>query len=265
MQHTCCPANLNPARLAALSAVAPADGSLGSMDAVAVATPGCAAHHHSGAVSSYDASCEAAPACTHEAGGRCPMCDLTTKDPARDADWTQLVGTLFRASPHDSAIFALALPAVLALAADPLLSMVDTIFVGQVGSVCRNAGVPLAFVAWYLHSQPQDAAALLLSCCSLLICLPDCTPRPYCLCSASQVGADALAALGVNSALFTFSFVVFNFLATATTPMVAAALAVGDSDRAGKVTLQVSAPHLPISAAGAAACLLVGISSFLPK
>ncbi|KAL4419186.1 hypothetical protein ABPG77_007776 [Micractinium sp. CCAP 211/92] len=159
------------------------DGSLGSMDAVAVATPGCAAHHHSGAVSSYNASCEAAPACTHEAGGRCPMCDLTTKDPARDADWTQLVGTLFRASPHDSAIFALALPAVLALAADPLLSMVDTIFVGQ-------------------------------------------------------VGADALAALGVNSALFTFSFVVFNFLATATTPMVAAALAVGDSDRAGKVTLQ---------------------------
>lgn len=53
------------------------------------------------------------------------------------------------------------------------------------------------------------------------------------------MGADALAALGVNSALFTFSFVVFNFLATATTPVVAAALAVGDRERAGKVTLQV--------------------------
>lgn len=120
-------------------AVAPADGSLGSMDGVAVAaaTPSCAAHHHSGAASSYDAGREAAPACTHVAGGRCPLCDLTTKDPERDADWTQLVGTLFRASPHDSAIFALALPAVLALAADPLLSMVDTIFVGQVSGVRR--------------------------------------------------------------------------------------------------------------------------------
>ena len=33
--------------------------------------------------------------------------------------------------------------------------------------------------------------------------------------------------------------VVFNFLATATTPMMASALAVGDGDRAGKVALQV--------------------------
>ncbi|GAB4812989.1 hypothetical protein N2152v2_000035 [Parachlorella kessleri] len=86
-------------------------------------------------------------------------------------------------SPHDSAILALAVPAMLALAADPLLSIVDTIFVGQ-------------------------------------------------------AGADPLAALGVNSALFTMSFVVFNFLATATTPLVAASLAHGDKDKAGKVTVQ---------------------------
>ncbi|KAL4425326.1 hypothetical protein ABPG75_009342 [Micractinium tetrahymenae] len=159
------------------------DASLGSVDAgvVAAVHPGCAAHHHGGAAPSYDQ--QAAPGCTHDPSSRCPLCDLTTKAPERDADWTELIGTLFRASPHDGAIFALALPAVLALAADPLLSMVDTIFVGQ-------------------------------------------------------VGADALAALGVNSALFTFSFVVFNFLATATTPMVAAALSVGDRHRAGKVTLQ---------------------------
>lgn len=39
------------------------------------------------------------------------------------------------------------------------------------------------------------------------------------------------AALGVNSALFTFSFLVFSFLATATTPLVAAALAKGDADK----------------------------------
>ena len=59
--------------------------------------------------------------------------------------------------------------------------------------------------------------------------------------AAAQAGTDALAALGVNSALFTLAFVVFNFLATATTPMVAASLATGDKERAGKVTLQVGA------------------------
>lgn len=58
--------------------------------------------------------------------------------------------------------------------------------------------------------------------------------------AAVQAGTDALAALGVNSALFTLAFVVFNFLATATTPMVAASLATGDKERAGKVTLQAS-------------------------
>ncbi len=39
------------------------------------------------------------------------------------------------------------------------------------------------------------------------------------------------AALGVNSALFSFAFVVFNFLAVATTPLVAAALAAGDEKK----------------------------------
>ena len=102
------------------------------------------------------------PGCQHDANTRCALCDLSVRAPVRDADWTALVGALFRASKHDSAIFALALPAVLALAADPLLSMVDTVFVGRAGT-------------------------------------------------------DALAALGVNSALFTLAFVVFNFLATATT------------------------------------------------
>lgn len=42
--------------------------------------------------------------------------------------------SLFRGSPYDGAIFSLALPAVLALAADPLLQIVDTIFVGQAGA-----------------------------------------------------------------------------------------------------------------------------------
>lgn len=77
----------------------------------------------------------------------------------------------------DRRIFALALPAVGALAADPLLSLVDTAFV-------------------------------------------------------SRLGPPALAALGVTSAIFGFAFILFNFLAYATTPLVARAMGEGDSDGA---------------------------------
>lgn len=83
----------------------------------------------------------------------------------------------------DADIFSLAIPAALALAADPLLQVVDTAFVGH-------------------------------------------------------AGPDALAALGINSALFTFSFLVFNFLGTATTPMVARARSSRNDAKAGLVTLQ---------------------------
>ena len=102
--------------------------------------------------------------------------DAAAAGEAAAAGWGGWLGSAFRASPYDGAIFSLALPAVIALAADPLLSIVDTVFVGQ-------------------------------------------------------AGAEPLAALGVNSALFSFSFVVFNFLATATTPLVAAALAQGDAEK----------------------------------
>lgn len=51
------------------------------------------------------------------------------------------------------------------------------------------------------------------------------------------------AALGVNSALFTFSFVVFNFLATATTPLVAAALAQGDSEKVSALPAAARGVH----------------------
>ncbi len=83
----------------------------------------------------------------------------------------------------DAQILALALPAALALAADPLLQVVDTAFVGH-------------------------------------------------------AGPEALAALGINSALFTFSFLVFNFLGTATTPLIARAKASNNDTKAGMVTLQ---------------------------
>lgn len=69
----------------------------------------------------------------------------------------------------DRRILILAVPALAALAADPLLSLVDTAFV-------------------------------------------------------AGLGAPALAALAINGAIFGFAFVVFNFLAYATTPMVAQAL-----------------------------------------
>ena len=84
---------------------------------------------------------------------------------------------------HDAEIISLAAPALLALAADPLMSIVDTAFVGS-------------------------------------------------------GGAEPLAALGICSALFTFSFLVFNFLATATTPLIATSLSSGDNERAGLVTTQ---------------------------
>ncbi|HJU52194.1 MAG TPA: MATE family efflux transporter [Acidimicrobiia bacterium] len=80
----------------------------------------------------------------------------------------------------DRRIFALAIPALGALAAEPLLALADTFFV-------------------------------------------------------SQLGANALGALAVNGAVFGFVFVVFNFLAYVTTPMVARAQGAGDRERASEV------------------------------
>lgn len=80
-------------------------------------------------------------------------------------------------------IASLALPALGALAADPLVSIVDTIFVGRLGVV-------------------------------------------------------PLAALGINASIFSMAFVLFNFLAYGTTPMVARAEGRGDRDEAGRVVVQ---------------------------
>jgi putative MATE family efflux protein len=83
----------------------------------------------------------------------------------------------------DREIAALAIPALGALAADPLVSMVDTAFVGRLGTV-------------------------------------------------------PLAALGVNAALFSMAFVIFNFLAYGTTPRVARAWGRGDREEVGRTVLQ---------------------------
>jgi MATE family multidrug resistance protein len=83
----------------------------------------------------------------------------------------------------DREILGLALPALGALAADPLVSIVDTIFVGRLGVV-------------------------------------------------------PLAALGINASIFSMAFVLFNFLAYGTTPMVARAMGRGDREAAGQVVVQ---------------------------
>jgi len=53
-----------------------------------------------------------------------------------------------------------------------------------------------------------------------------------------QLGQQELAALGVNNSLFGFAFVVFNFLSTATTPTVAAALSANQKEKAGETIMQ---------------------------
>lgn len=77
-------------------------------------------------------------------------------------------------------VLAVAVPALATLAADPVLSLVDTAFVGRLGTI-------------------------------------------------------ELAALGVDSAIFGFAFAVFNFLAYATTPMVARARGAGRIEESGRV------------------------------
>ncbi len=86
----------------------------------------------------------------------------------------------------DRRILALAVPALGALAADPLVSIVDTAFVGRLGVV-------------------------------------------------------PLAALGVNTAVFSLAFVVFNFLAYGTTPLVARAVGRGERDAAGALAIHALA------------------------
>jgi MATE family multidrug resistance protein len=106
----------------------------------------------------------------------------------------------------DVEIGRLALPALGALAADPLVSLVDTAFVGRLGT------------------------------------LP-------------------LAALGVNTAIFTLAFVVFNFLAYGTTPRIAHALGRGDEAAAGRVAIQ--AVVLALGTGILATAILIGFGPII--
>lgn len=95
----------------------------------------------------------------------------------------------------------MAVPALGALAADPLLSLVDTAFV-------------------------------------------------------ARLGTRALGALGVDTAIFSFAFFVFNFLAFATTPMVARRIGRGDHHGAGRVVVQALTLAIPLGV-GTALVLVV--------
>jgi len=86
-------------------------------------------------------------------------------------------------SPYDRDILDLAVPALAGLAAGPLVSLVDTAFVGQLGSV-------------------------------------------------------PLGALGVNTSIFSMTFVIFNFLAYGTTPRVGRAVGNEDWEEAGRVVMR---------------------------
>lgn len=97
----------------------------------------------------------------------------------------------------DRRIFRLALPALGALAAEPLVSLADTAFVGR-------------------------------------------------------LGADALAALGVVTAVFGFVFFLMTALAYAGTPLIARAVGAGDLPRAAQLTSQSLLIALLLGAAGLA-------------
>lgn len=95
------------------------------------------------------------------------------------------------------AILALSIPALGSLAADPVLSLVDTAFVGRLGAV-------------------------------------------------------PLAALGIDTALFAFAFAVFNFLAYATTPLVAQARGRGDIAGSGLIVRRAMALAVGLGAVSTA-------------
>ena len=52
-----------------------------------------------------------------------------------------------------------------------------------------------------------------------------------------RLGVTPLGALGVNAAIFSMTFVVFNFLAYGTTPMIARAVGRGDTSKAGRIAV----------------------------
>lgn len=86
----------------------------------------------------------------------------------------------------------------------------------------------------------------------------------------ARLGTVPLAALGIDTALFSFAFFAFNFLAYATTPMVARRLGSGDRAGAGRVVIQalylaIILGSLSAIALALAAEQLVGLMQATPE
>jgi MATE family multidrug resistance protein len=109
----------------------------------------------------------------------------------------------FLRGPYDREIMRLALPALGALAADPLVSLVDTAFVGR-------------------------------------------------------LGAEALAAVALASAVFAVAFALFNFLAYGTTPLVAREVGRGNIAAAGRMSVDAIYIGLTLGAASLVVLLVAG-------
>ena len=105
---------------------------------------------------------------------------------------------------RDREILRLAVPALAGLAADPLVSLIDTAFVGQLGRV-------------------------------------------------------PLGALGVNTSIFSMTFVVFNFLAYGTTPRVGRAVGDGDRAEAGRAVMRALTLAVLAGAAALVALQLLAV------
>ena len=112
------------------------------------------------------------------------------------------------ASPQDAAIMTLAGPAFVAFAADPLLTIIDTAFVGRLGA--ENL----------VSHRASDR------CCSNF-------PHPCCRWQA---------ALGVNTSVFSMAFVTFNFLAVVSTPLIASAISSNNKEQVPPDTPQHPPP-----------------------
>ena len=109
----------------------------------------------------------------------------------------------FRRSPYDREIVRIALPALGALAADPLVSLVDTAFIGRLGAV-------------------------------------------------------ALAAVAIASAIYAAVFAVFNFLEYALTPLIAESIGAGERDEAGRFTVAALAISVAAGVIAAAGLIVFG-------
>ncbi|KAL6775879.1 hypothetical protein ACKKBG_A18890 [Auxenochlorella protothecoides x Auxenochlorella symbiontica] len=90
--------------------------------------------------------------------------------------------------------------------------------------------------SWLLN--PNDPAILELTLPALLTLVADPMLSMATSVFVGQTGPTPLAALGINTSLFALCFSLFNFLATATTPLVATALQAGNGEQAGRTVLQ---------------------------